>query len=635
MTLKPSHILQQLEFRNLIRFCHLCQTRSLAQTAAQLGIARSGMSESISTLERLCGLPFFQREFRQFIPGDSALVLSHHFLRLCLLEDFACRYTQGSSHELGWIRIRFPYTAYRGRTSAAFFDAVLKTQRQYHNTLFCVEFYDSYLQEPESQEDWTPPWPRLAQFDIVISPILERPGVNSFIKTGGWLLLHAQSVEIAPGHAGADGKYEDRVCIPRMPWALLQQAIQVCAQLQLDYEYDDRDYLQIMMRPPQDKRVFLVNQLCLDATFDASWQLSPLDSALMSAIELRSYDEHPGAQILLHNLRRFMDRPASGSQPFLPVSTLRQWHYFGLVAELNSIRKAAAQLYMAQPALSTQLKRFESSLGATLIVRHQGARQLALTPAGTFVFQVQQGMRHMLACIQSFLQTRRLQQNQRLSLGVVPSADVNSRLSELIVNQVAKWQAHYPDVRLEIVEDKQQVLVGLLRSQHIHLAFVEDNVSWLVQEAVSAPESIGLVIAPDLASRLGIMQDQSLDWRSLREYPLVLPRRDSGLRKLIDNHCVGLNVTLIADVESDSLNINQRWIAEGKYGSLLPRSAVESLISRNKAWFITLTPVLGRTIRLSYLKNRQLNPVEKNLIDYLRLKLEDEPGQQHAHHNAA
>ncbi len=627
MTLKPSHILQQLEFRNLIRFCHLCQTRSLAQTAAQLGIARSGISDSIGTLEGLCGLPLFRREFRQFIPDDSALILSHHFLRLCLLEDFACRYTQAACHELGWIRIRFPYTAYRGQTSAAFFDAILRTQRQYQNILFSVEFYDSYLQQFDSREEWTPPWPRLAQIDIVISPILENPGANSFIKTGGWLLLHSQAAQLTPGRAGIDGRYEGRVCIPRMPWALLQQAMQVCAQLQLDYEYDDRDYLQIMMRPPKDNRVFLVNQLCLDATFDANWQLSPVDSALMSAIELRDYDDHPGAQLLLHNLRRVMDRPASGSQPFSPETTLRQWHYFGLVAEQSSIRKAAAQLYMAQPALSTQLKRFESSLGSVLIDRHQGTRQLALTPSGAFVFDVQQGMRHMLAAIQSFLQTRRLQQNQRLSLGVVPSADVNSRLSELIVNQVAKWQAHYRDVRLEIVEDKQQVLVGLLRSQHIHLAFVEDNVSWLVQEAVSAPESIGLVVAPELASRLGIVQGQSLDWHSLRDYPLVLPRRESGLRKLIDDHCVGLGVTLVADVESDSLNINQRWIAEGKYGSLLPRSALESLISVYKAWFIPLTPVLHRTIRLSYLKNRHLNPVEKNLIDYLRLKLEDEPGQ--------
>ncbi|RZU00186.1 DNA-binding transcriptional LysR family regulator [Advenella incenata] len=629
MTLKPSHILQQLEFRNLIRFCHLCQTRSLAQTAAQLGIARSGISDSISTLEGVCGLPLFRREFRQFIPDDSALILSHHFLRLCLLEDFACRYTQAACHERGWIRIRFPYTAYRGQTSAAFFDAILRTQRQYQNTLFSVEFYDSYLQEFDSREEWTPPWPRLAQIDIVISPILENPGANSILKAGGWLLLHSQAVQSTSGRAGTDSRYEGRVCIPRMPWALLQQAMQVCAQLQLDYEYDDRDYLQIMMRPPQDNRVFLVNQLCLDATFDANWQLSPVDSTLMSAVELRDYDDHPGAQLLLHNLRRVMDRPASGSQPFSPETTLRQWHYFGLVAEQSSIRKAAAQLYMAQPALSTQLKRFESSLGSVLIDRHQGTRQLALTPSGAFVLDVQQGMRHMLAAIQSFLQTRRLQQNQRLSLGVVPSADVNSRLSELIVNQVAKWQAHYPDVRLEIVEDKQQVLVGLLRSQHIHLAFVEDNVSWLVQEAVSAPESIGLVVAPELANRLGIVQGQSLDWHSLGDYPLVLPRRESGLRKLIDDHCVGQGVTLVADVESDSLNINQRWIAEGKYGSLLPRSAVESLISVCKAWFIPLTPVLHRTIRLSYLKNRQLNPVEKNLIDYLQLELEDVPGKHH------
>ncbi len=617
MGIKESHLLQTVEFRNMIRFCHLCQTRSLAQTAEQLGVARSGVSETIGALEALCGLSLFKREFRKFIPDAVALRLSHHFLRLCLLEDFARRNINTPYRELGWVKIRWPVPACSGQVNQAFWDAVLQTQRQCKSILFCVEFYDDYLEPVPSVEEWVPAWPKLAQLDVQVVPMVGEAGGPVQLKTGGWLLLHAASAESA-GHGVEPGS---KVTLPRMPWPLLQQALQVCADLHLSYEYDERDFMQIVQRPPRDDRIMLLNQLCLDTACDAEWRIQPLDSSFMAGIDLRTHDDHPALRRLRHNMQRMLDRPASSLPPFTPETTVKQWHYFGLIVEHGSIRKAADALYLAQPAVSTQLRAFEQALGCTMVTRHKGSRQLALTSAGILVEQLQSGMRHMLATAQSYLATEQLQQYQHLYLGVVPSVDVNSRLSELIVDQVAKWQHAYPAVRLEILEDKQRALLALLRSQHIHMAFVEALVPWLTQEAVSAPEPMGLVVAPGLASRLGCERKQTLEWQSLRGFPLVLPRKDSGLRKLIDEHCRELGFGFVPEVESDSLNINQRWIAEGKYASVLPHSAAKSLIAAGKVLFFPLQPTLLRVIRLSYLKNRSLNRVEQSLIDYLKLSL--------------
>ena len=59
---------------------------------------------------------------------------------------------------------------------------------------------------------------------------------------------------------------------------------------------------------------------------------------------------------------------------------LRHLRYFVAIAEERSITRAAERLWIAQPGLSTQVRRLESELGIQLLNRH--TRGVALTPAG-------------------------------------------------------------------------------------------------------------------------------------------------------------------------------------------------------------------------------------------------------------
>ncbi|MFJ9928104.1 LysR family transcriptional regulator [Streptomyces misionensis] len=115
---------------------------------------------------------------------------------------------------------------------------------------------------------------------------------------------------------------------------------------------------------------------------------------------------------------------------------LRLVRYFTVVAAHRHFGRAAADLHVAQPALSRQIQRLEKYLGTRLLDRTpQGTR---LTPAGqTFLPRAEALLR---AARQAELAVREQAQSDRIAIGYVEDLVITSAVREL--------RRRYPDAEI-------------------------------------------------------------------------------------------------------------------------------------------------------------------------------------------
>ncbi len=601
-----------LDFKTMQKVAHLAESKSLKETAQAFSCSASVVSEAISSMESLQQIRLFARKNKVFVAQEVTRKIVRDFNAMVLLERFACINVGAERADLAWLRVRCRDAMYSGALNNALLSAIADVNRLYPNVLVIPEYVETHFGPSREESGWHPAWRDAGQVDFILeSQAGETDAADPM--AGKWMILHSPDVTLADPIAMRDLK-NWRFVIPRMPWELLQHISGICERAEINFVYDNRHFHELCSLPPDAGQLVLINTLSMDEFIHDKWQVSefPVDNWL--SVQSRVYQDSP---VTAYFQKAFAAHLASVRRPYgvaRPLTTLKQWYYFANVIECGSIRRAAERFYLTQPALSTQLQQLEAALGVRVFDRKTGSRRVQLNAAGTVLRDVFQGMDFYVKRIQQVLQQLRLARQDRLSLGILPSVDVHSRVIALIADQVSTWQQLHAEVRLEIVEERHQFLADALRAQSIHLAFIETEMPWLVQHVVTTPEPMGLVCSPALLDRPAPAR---LQWSELQRFPLVLPRKVTGMRELIDRHCLGQGLALRPAIESDSLNLNRRWLLDGRYAAVLPRSAVASLIESGDLMFIEVEPPLYRKLHLSYLKNRALTKVEKDLVAFL------------------
>ena len=102
-------------------------------------------------------------------------------------------------------------------------------------------------------------------------------------------------------------------------------------------------------------------------------------------------------------------------------ATLRQLKVFEAVARLLSFSRAAEELHLTQPAVSTQVRKLEEHAGNTLF--EQFGKKIYLTPAGTELLQISRAIIQQFEAAENAMMQFKGVSGGKLNVGVISAGD--------------------------------------------------------------------------------------------------------------------------------------------------------------------------------------------------------------------
>ncbi len=144
---------------------------------------------------------------------------------------------------------------------------------------------------------------------------------------------------------------------------------------------------------------------------------------------------------------------------------LRDLSYLVAVAELKNFSQAADHCSISQPTLSTQIKKLEDYLGVDLFIREKN--NVDITEACRDILPIARRILDDARTIRQIAAHANDSQRNKLSLGAFPSL-----ASYALPEYVFRIRQYYPDLKLQLVEEKTNTLVALLLDKKLDAALL-------------------------------------------------------------------------------------------------------------------------------------------------------------------
>lgn len=273
------------------------------------------------------------------------------------------------------------------------------------------------------------------------------------------------------------------------------------------------------------------------------------------------------------------------------------------VAELGSFTKAAAQRHTVQSHISRQISELEATCGGPLFRRT--GRGVALTELGQ---RVQVRVRGWVRDSDQLLADIRAEAG--LPMGEVRLAILPSAAHPLITRLHVRLQAEFPLIRLNIREGQGGELDTLLDAGSVDMA-----VLFRFRKPSGLDEKLLATAGTYLVSMPGdrLTRDGTVDFARLDGLRLVLPRRPSHWRAVLDETARSKGFALEAVVEADSLRVQKELVAHspGLYSVLGPFSMAEEMRAGGLQAARIVSPDLRRYVTLALPKQGQLTPAAR------------------------
>lgn len=289
---------------------------------------------------------------------------------------------------------------------------------------------------------------------------------------------------------------------------------------------------------------------------------------------------------------------------------LRHLRYFEAVARHSHVTRAAAELHIAQPALSKQISQLEQELGVALFDRV--GRNVRLTEAGEALLPHARAVMAQVEAARAEMAERIGLSRGRATVGTPPTVG-----TQLLPEVLAAFNRRYPGIELRLHEAGVQTLLDLLETGLTDVAVVTLPV-----------EDEHLTVIPLFTEEMvvAVWRDHPLAAREsvnigeLKDASWVLSPENYELRETTLKACQAAGFTPRVVLDGGETDTLLRFVAAGIGVALVPRLAV-----RNAHDIVALRVSdrdLQRTLGLVWRHDRVASPAARALRDFLVAELQ-------------
>ncbi len=285
---------------------------------------------------------------------------------------------------------------------------------------------------------------------------------------------------------------------------------------------------------------------------------------------------------------------------------IKDMRAFYAIVEEGNISHAAQRLDIAQPALSRQMKRLETSLGVQLFER--GSRRIRLTDAGKVMYA---RVEHILGIVDGAV--REITEMGSGVVGAVRLGTITTSGAMLVPELLSEFHRRYPQVTYQIWEAEGARILELLDNRVIEIGITRTQVDAKVYESIVLPNE-PLVVIMNREQEIG-KNAHEVKLSELKDVPLLVPLRwQSVFTTNCKKHGFTPNIVCVSDSIVQDLLLTKM----GMGMALLPVSSKTLLTDGNLIYKKLVEPEMSTHTVIAWLKNRTLSTSCAHLIRLFR-----------------
>jgi DNA-binding transcriptional LysR family regulator len=288
-------------------------------------------------------------------------------------------------------------------------------------------------------------------------------------------------------------------------------------------------------------------------------------------------------------------------------ATLRQLKVFESVARLLSFSRAAEELHLTQPAVSTQVRKLEEHAGNPLF--EQFGKKIYLTPAGTELLQISRAIIQQFEAAENAMTQFKGVSGGKLNVGVISAGDY------FFPRLLVEFASRHPGVTLNFTVHNREELLTCISENLTDLAIMvrpPEDLDTVNQPF--APHPYVIVAAPNhpLARQKGIPRA-----RLMRE-PFVVREKGSDTWNSMEEGFGGdlRNINIAMEIKSTE-TIKQAVIA----GMGISFVSAHTISQELQTGSLSVLDVEGFPVMLNWYvvhrRNKRLPPVAQAFKDFL------------------